>query len=177
MRHTTAIGWAICLLIQAIAAQNAGLTGFPDNPYDPYCAMACLRSIYTLQLSCSQSGDSVGMVQITTSSECWATNDPYLETLAWCMHLRCPNSVLESKREEFWETQATGQSSAGVKTVPAKWSYAEALAASPRAPTKQLSANATELNEVALVNPEVWQSQWNVLSEVQRQGTVGNAYG
>ena len=38
------------------------LNGLLANPYDPFCAMSCLQSLYGLQLSYSSIGDTVGMM-------------------------------------------------------------------------------------------------------------------
>ncbi|KAI0472640.1 ferric reductase like transmembrane component-domain-containing protein [Xylariaceae sp. FL0804] len=178
----------LLLLLPAVVTGQQGLTGFPTNIYDPFCAMACLRSISSLALSCSATdaaGQRVGMVAFSTSSACWASNTPYLTTLAWCMHARCGADdddgnvpPAASRLELFWETQATGQSSAGVATVPAKWSYAETLArVVARPPAVQLTAEDTELNETSLVPPETYRMQWNVLTGVQREATLENTYG
>ncbi len=169
--------WPACLLIRVVFGQ--GLTGFPANPYDPYCAMSCLRSLYSLLLSCSSTGDTIGMVTNPTSSSCWAGNTPYLTSLAWCIHAQCAEfDVPNSKLEWFWETEATGQSTAGEQLVPPKWSYAMALAnVNPQPPTNHLAATATELNVTSLVSPDVYLEQWNVLTAVQEEGTTENAYG
>ncbi|OCL07257.1 hypothetical protein AOQ84DRAFT_377858 [Glonium stellatum] len=123
-------------------------------------------------------GDTLGMMTMMTTSSCWATNTPYLTSLAWCMHTKCAKfNILNSKLEYFWEQEATGQSTAGVKIVPPKWSYAEALANVTTPPTKQLVANDTDLNTTSLVAPDVYQAQWNVLTSVQRETTIENSYG
>ncbi len=95
------------------------------------------------------------------------------------MHSKCPEfEVPSSKLEWFWETEATGQSTAGEQLVPPKWSYAIALSnVNPQPPTAQLAANATELNITSLVSPEVYLEQWNVLAAVQQEGAVENTYG
>ena len=154
------------------------LNGFPANPYDPYCAMSCLRSLYTLMLSCSSKGDTVGMMTAMTSSACWAENTPYLTSLAWCMHAKCGEyNIKNSKLELFWETQATGQSSAGEIGVPPKWSYSDALANVPSPPTVQLTPTDTSLNDTSLVPPLIYRKQWNVLTAVQRETVTENTYG
>ena len=168
---------SLCLLSTYVVGEGE-LTGFPANPYDPYCAMSCLRSLYALTLSCSNMGDTVGMMTMTTSSSCWASNTPYLTSLAWCMHTKCAEfDVPNSKLESFWEQEATGQSTAGVATVPAKWTFAEALANAPHPPTSQLTATDTELNSTSLVPLDVYQMQWNILTSVQREVTIENGYG
>ena len=171
--------WLVQLLVTSVLTQDGtGLTGFPTNIYDPFCAMTCLRSIYSLMLSCSSMGDTVGMMTMTTSTECWASNTPYLTTLAWCMHVKCAEfDIPNSKLEYFWETQATGQSTVGVRTVPAKWSYAEALANVPSPPTNQLTTDDMWLNTTSLVPQETYLAQWNILTRVQGESTTENKYG
>lgn len=135
--------WHACLLVTPTMAEN-GLTGLPAQSYDPLCAMACVRSLDTLSLSCSTGGGSVGMVAFTTSTECWAANDQYLISLAYCMRIQCARfGVLNSKLESFWELQATGQSNAGVRIIPAKWSFSEALEQLSSPPEITLASNAT----------------------------------
>jgi hypothetical protein len=121
----------------------------------------------------------VGMHAIMTSSTCWASNTPYLTSLAWCMHEKCSVelSIPNSKLEAFWESDATGQKSAGVKTVKPKWSYAEALAGVKERPKIQLTKEDMHLNATALVAPNVYQAQFNVLFSIQREVTVENGYG
>lgn len=94
------------------------------------------------------------------------------------MHKKCTESnISNSKLELFWETQATGQQNAGVKTVSPKWSYAEALANITEPPTTQLSADDMDLVATSIVSPDVYLKQWNVLTSIQRETSVENAYG
>ncbi|KAH8725772.1 ferric reductase like transmembrane component-domain-containing protein [Phaeosphaeriaceae sp. PMI808] len=167
----------LCLLVPCVLAEGE-ITGFPANPYDPYCAMFCLRSLSSLMLGCSSGGEHVGMHAMMTSTSCWASDTPYLTSLAWCMHEKCAaDNIPNSKLEWFWEHETTGQQSAGVKTVKPKWSYAEALAEVKSKPTFQLRRGDTELNATALVSPETYKAQWNVLFSIQREITVENGYG
>lgn len=175
--------WSAWLLAPSVFAGTpfqGAINGMPINPYYPFCAMTCLRSIYGLMLSCStMEAGTLGMMTMLTTSACWAENTPYLTTLAWCMHEKCAeynNTVAEF--EYFWETEATGQSNAGQTGVPPKWSYSESLAnvsASP--PTTVLDAMATWLNATSLVNPLVYEEQWNILTSVQRETAQENVFG
>ncbi|KIH93713.1 ferric reductase transmembrane component 4 [Sporothrix brasiliensis 5110] len=183
-------------LLHATAAFNAGaLTGVPANNYDPYCAMACIRSLNGLLLSCSStqgSGGMIGMVGFATSSACWASDTPYLTSLAYCMTVQCAvdefsrgEDIPASKLEWFWETEATGQIAAGAPTVTPKWTYAQALVeaqavvsnASASGGLPALAANATWLNTTSLVSPAVYRAQWNVLVAVQEETSKENRYG
>ena len=77
-------------ITNVFADDGSGLNGFPSNPYDPFCAMACVRSVSTLILDCSDVDHMSGMMAtVVTPSSCWASNTPYLTSLAWCMHEKC----------------------------------------------------------------------------------------
>lgn len=173
--------WPVWLLAASALAGvpfQGALNGFPANPYDPFCAMTCLRSLYGLTLSCSSKGDTIGMMTMTTTSACWAENTPYLTSLAWCMHIQCAQyDIPNSKFELFWETETTGQSSAGQIGVPPKWSYAESLGKIPTPPKAQLTPDDTWLNETSLVPPLVYEEQWNILTSVQDETVHENTYG
>ena len=155
--------WSACLLATSVLAGtrfSGTLHGFPVNPYDPLCAMSCLRSLYGLTLSCSSMGDTVGMMSMVTTSACWADNTHYLTSLAWCMHTRCAEyNIANSKLEYLWETKSTGQSDAGEIGVPAKWSYSEALTNIASPPMIQLTPTDEWLNDTSLVSPLVYQKQ------------------
>jgi hypothetical protein len=86
-------------------------------------------------------------------------------------------NIRNSKFESFWELQATGQTNAGVQSVPAKWSYSEALAQLSSQPTVMLAANATWLNQTSLVNSATYTAQYNVLYAVQRETSFENLSG
>jgi hypothetical protein len=172
--------WAIWLFALATDAASTeyGLTGFPANSYDPICATACLRSFSMLTLNCSSEGVTVGMVTFQTSTECYATNTAYLTSVAWCAHTKCMDfKPSASLLEYWWDMQITGQKSAGVVTVPAKWTYAEALAQVETPPTIQLQLADTTLNTTSLTSPNVYKPQYNVLYSTQREGTVENGFG
>jgi hypothetical protein len=118
------------------------------------------------------------MSTIMTTTKCWASNDPYLTSLAWCIHVECADyNIPASKPEYFWETQSTGQSDAGVQTVAAKWTYGHTLAQVAQPPTLHFTATDTDLNTTSIVSPAVYQAQYNVLSDIQLETTVENAHG
>jgi hypothetical protein len=177
------IVWSGALIATSVLAKtpfNGALNGMPVNPYDPYCAMSCLRSIYGLMLDCSSMSptNTLGMMTFMTSSACWAINTPYLTTLAYCMKVKCAEFDIPASRFElFWEQEATGQSSAGEVGVVPKWSYSEALANITTPPTYVLPANATDLNFTSLVNPLFYLEQWNVLTAVQIETATENRFG
>jgi hypothetical protein len=152
MRHPLKLLLAICLHSTSVFAIGE-LTGFPANPYDPYCAMSCLRSFSSLMLACSGGGEHVDMHAVMTSSACWANDTPYLTSLAWCMHEKCSVElkIPNSKLERFWETDATGQQSAGLYhpsgVTQRLW---------PRSTASQLS-NCPEMTWISM--PLLWSHQ------------------
>ncbi|CAK7201623.1 hypothetical protein SEUCBS139899_004332 [Sporothrix eucalyptigena] len=186
---------ALSTLFSSASAGAGSLTGIPVNNYDPYCAMACVRSLNGLMLSCSAemgSGGMVGMEDFSTSSACWASNTPYLTSLALCMELQCAKeeytlgeAIPASKSEWFWETEATGQTTTGIVTVMPKWTYAQALVqaqaavanASSTGGLPTLDADAMWLNTTSLVSPTTYTAQWNVLVAVQQETTKENIFG
>lgn len=106
-------------------------------------------------------GGGGGHSMSMTPPECFAADGPFLTSVAWCLHSKCAaaSGVPASKLESFWEQFVTG--SAG--KVPARWTYAEALAVvDPRPPPRQLGASDRELNATSIVNPVVYLMQWNV---------------
>jgi hypothetical protein len=166
------------LATTAAACTSKGLTGFPALTWNPLCASACLRSLSSLHLSCTGESEMVGMVMVMTTTECYAENEAFLTSLAWCVNVECADGDYSSVLlEYFWDEQATGQKSAGQAAVPAKWTYAEALSHVTSPPTFQLLQSDTHLNRTSLVPPETYRAQLNVLSSVQEETIRENGYG
>lgn len=131
-----------------------------------------------LTLSCSSEGVTVGMQVFETSSECFSQNDPYLKSVALCAHTKCEDAQSSASLMEYWwDMQITGQKTAGVPTVPAKWSYGEALSKVKSLPVLQLTSSDTALNETSLAPPDVYLAQFNALWSTQNSGVVANQYG
>lgn len=174
---TLALATAVSLLLHYALAfgEMEGMQGY--HSYDPLCAMACLRSIYSMMLDCSDGGQRLGMMGMMTSTTCWAQNTPYLTTLAYCMSVKCDEDTPRSKLETFWENEATGQKSAGIATVPAKWSYGDALAHVDGTPSVQLTATDTMLNTTSLVDESTYKAQYNVLYVTMNSGSTLAHYG
>lgn len=92
------------------APPSRGLVGFGIPMYEPPCAFACQRILSKSKLSCStppvadrwHGGSGLGF---DTSDECYASDDNFLLSLAWCLHERChePTWVLE----RFWATETS----------------------------------------------------------------------
>lgn len=73
-----------------------GLVGYGITMYKPSCVFACRDAISGATLNCSTTGSDgmdgmsgmsmSGMVMTDTS--CYATDDAFLHTLAWCVSIR-----------------------------------------------------------------------------------------
>lgn len=152
------------------------LVGYGVYPYEPPCAYACSRSLSSLTLECSSdmsSGSGMDSDSDMTSPECRAGDTPWLTTLAWCMRTRCAEyNVSTSELEAFWEKQCTGD-----PIVVPKWGYSTTLFNIAQTPTRELTDADDTLNLTALVNPTVYNAQYNALTAVQRENVVESGYG
>lgn len=91
------------------------------------------------------------------SPECYASNKPYLQTLAYCMEQRCPDDVKTSARDRFFEMSIGGR----LKQPPVPvYSYVEALLSIEHAPTNNTSAEEM-LTQASLVDLEDYISNFN----------------
>lgn len=83
-----------------------GLIGYGINMYSPNCCSSCRDVLSGSQLNCSDVMDMEGMAgmdmtgsDFTTSAECYATDDAFLQSMAICISQRCPTdpSVVDLK--------------------------------------------------------------------------------
>lgn len=181
MRISSSGFFLLCLLAEPIFAswvptKKTGLIGIQGfNIYDPVCAHACFRLFsngFTLECTTTASGgghEGHSASTSTTSPECRASNFPYLSSLSWCIHTKCPPETPASKIELFWQTQITGD----VKVVP-KWSYGEVLANITEMPTQV--QNGTVLTITSLT-PERWGFIRNALWYFYRETCLESVYG
>jgi hypothetical protein len=82
-----------------LSAAAEDIFGLRKSIYVPRCAHACRTSIQESPLECS-SGTG-------TSAQCFASNGPYLQTLAFCIANHCtdvPNIELDT----FWSRYVVG---------------------------------------------------------------------
>ncbi|KAL3481257.1 ferric reductase like transmembrane component-domain-containing protein [Aspergillus californicus] len=117
--------WALLLLASpahcvTVGRAGHGFVGYGITMYKPPCAFACKATIGN-PLNCTMSSDEhmhmkrhgdshsteelpMGdgwMVEASPSAECYATNDAFLQTLAYCMHSYCTEA--NSTLQKFWE--------------------------------------------------------------------------
>jgi hypothetical protein len=98
---------------------------------------------------------------------CYASDDAFLGSLAWCIHSRCNNLSLW-QGEQWWATAATGD-----PDVPPQYSFADALPQSE--PNATVTKN-SPLNVVSKVQDADYQHAWNTYAESDRVEIAGSTY-
>ncbi|KAK7042584.1 ferric reductase like transmembrane component-domain-containing protein [Favolaschia claudopus] len=152
----------------------AGINGFYF--YDPYCAHGCFRSFSPYTLSCSDTISAGGHITGDEAAHnlalCRASSFPYLSSIAWCIHLYCPDDTRASKIETFWETEITGDA----KVLPI-WSFGEVMANITVPPTVVAMGQDLVLNSTMLTTEENWQTTWITLYYFFRETALESYYG
>ncbi|KAH7401163.1 ferric reductase like transmembrane component-domain-containing protein [Phaeosphaeria sp. MPI-PUGE-AT-0046c] len=138
-----------------------GLIGYGITMYDPGCAAACRDTVSSWMLDCGDAGNGGAshhgeMHHETPSPLCYATNDPFLQTLALCMNMHCEGETI-SKLENWWEKYLVGRQPGQPQP---KVSYQQALAAISRRPTT-IIGDENILNATSLVDDDIWLSNYN----------------
>ncbi|KAF2007501.1 hypothetical protein P154DRAFT_614840 [Amniculicola lignicola CBS 123094] len=157
----------IALFLGAASAHTSGgrkghgLIGYGTKMYDPPCAYACRDLSTGWMLDCGDDheagqGHHSDMEMATPSPNCYATNDPFLQTLAWCISTHCQN-VKMSKLEKYWKMNVAGRQQ--VQPSP-KYSYQVALARVTEPPTEIVDSEAV-LNTTSLVDEESYVASFN----------------
>ncbi|KAL2810538.1 hypothetical protein BJX63DRAFT_444717 [Aspergillus granulosus] len=191
--------WALFLLLTQLATcmsagrARHGLIGYGISMYNPPCAHACRASIPN-PLNCTMTSDShmhmgkrahghtetteelpMGdgwMVEASPSPECYATNDAFLESLAFCMHSRCTTES-NSTLQEYWELNVAGRMPG--QPLP-KMSYEDAFQTIDGTPP--LIANTSViLNATGVVPEDTYMVEYRTLTTFERVETAHERYG
>jgi hypothetical protein len=156
-----------------------GLIGYGIDMYKPTCAFACRDSISSSTLKCTTTSDMTDMPGMDmdmgsgeTEPDCYATDDAFLQTLAWCISIHCKD-VPEWKLERYWMMNVPGN--AAVQPIP-KHTYQETLAMIIIAPTETL-VGGEPLNKTSMVSEDDWLSNFNADSEFEVQEATHERYG
>ncbi|KAI1209537.1 uncharacterized protein F4807DRAFT_96622 [Annulohypoxylon truncatum] len=156
-----------------------GLIGHGITMYDPTCAFSCHDVISSYQLSCSVLSDQDDMdmggmsgPMIMTSSDCYANDDNFLHSMAYCISTHCPH-VSDTRLEHYWEYFLVGRSP-GQPTPKETYSIA-LLHADP--PPKVTVALQALLNTTTLVDEEEYLASYNSLSLCEETDTRQSNFG
>ena len=139
-----------------------GLIGYGITMYKPNCAFSCRAAISSATLECSTMMEMEGMemdmedMMYETSPDCYATDDAFLQTMAYCISSKCED-VSKWELEKYWQANIPG--SKAVQPVP-KWTYQQALE-KVTSPPNEAMASGGELNQTMLVNEDDWLANWN----------------
>ncbi|KAL2830323.1 ferric reductase [Aspergillus cavernicola] len=164
-----ATGWLFLSLVQQVQSEH-GLVGYGISMYNPACAFAC-RAAITNPLNCSMDAgqdmdmdtDASWMVEEAPTPDCYATNDPFLQTLAYCMYDRCLTEA-NSTLQKYWETNVAGTES----DVPSpKESYEEALKSIQSVPGI-ITDSSTVLNSAGRLSDEVYALNYKKLTVFEK---------
>jgi hypothetical protein len=166
---------SLFLAIQNVSAGGNGIIGFGLSLYQDQCCQACYDSLSTLYLTCttfpsdmSTDMDMSGMVMMgTTSAECYATNSPWLQTMAYCIQSNCDaHGYPADKQATCFSTHAV----AGASTP----TFQESLPSA--APTVEVEADAMWLNVTSLVNSDTYYSTYGTETEFARSEYIHTRY-
>ena len=106
-----------------------------------------------------------------TPLDCYANDDVFLTTLAYCISQRCNEDGLPTwELEKYWAESATGS-----PTVPAKWSYSEALQ-EVTIPPNITYVRGTALFQTSLVNQSSYDGQYRAAEVLDSVSATGNKY-
>ena len=167
------------------AAVKNGIVGFGISLFQDLCCQSCHDSLSSLYLSCTTFEDQggggmpgmdmdmvsmgMGMGMGETSEECYATNMPWLQTMAYCIQQNCNADGYYSveKQASCFRTQAA----AGNALTP---TFKDSLPAT--APTVELSEEDLWLNVTSLVNRNTYYATHGTLKEFARSEYIHTRY-
>ena len=73
----------------SLLSSGHGVSGLGLALFTPSCCYSCLNSFWALSLPCSST--QLNQTFAVDSPRCLASNGMYLESLAWCMRMKCPS--------------------------------------------------------------------------------------
>jgi hypothetical protein len=157
---------------------HGGMVGLGQAQYSPVtCAYACRNAASGWMIDCGDS-DMSGMDGMPDmhmsmpSPQCFAANDPYLQTLAWCIKTRCPASLTMSQLEAFWQLNVAGRL---LHPPTPKYSYQVALSHVTTPPTAVVNSSEV-LNRTSLVGDWIYEAQYGSLAGIEMNVSLSNQY-
>jgi len=154
-----------------------GTVGLGQEQYAPVtCAYSCRNSISGWMLDCPDAehhhGGGGGMMMAHTSPACFASNDPFLTSLAWCIKTHCPDTIPISLLERYWEMNVAGRKDD--QPLP-KYSYQDALARITTPPT-EVHNSSFVLNQTELVSEFFYSMVYGSLEGIEINISLCNQY-
>ncbi|KAE9978934.1 hypothetical protein EG327_007195 [Venturia inaequalis] len=143
-------------------AKDTGLIGYGINRWQPRCAFSCQNALTSSPLACTIFGPGP-----VTTRICYASDEAYLGSLAWCIQSRCDDLPLWQD-EEWWTTMATGD-----PKMRTTWSFSQAL---PETEPNITMVRMKPLKLVSKVSDRDYQKSWNAYAESERVEKEGSKY-
>lgn len=166
----------VLLLNSVVVAQQKriehGVLGYGIDALNPACAFACRESISGATLNCSELVSDPSADEVSTSTKCYATDDAFLQTLAWCMQFYCKD-VSKWQLEKFWKENVAG--SYQIQPEP-KYSYEQALARISNPPIAVFNRTGS-LKETSVVFDGVWSANYDTDTDFMYRETLQELYG
>ena len=152
-----------------------GLIGYGISMYNPLCAFACRDVLSTSMLNCSVPMDTSDMgmdMGSATSPECYATDDAFLQSLAYCISTHCRDAAVWDL-ERYWSANAPGTE----RTQPSpKASYQQTLANIDTEPTGTIVIG-EDLNKTMAVSHEDYEASYNAQGVFEKMEIKHETYG
>ncbi|KAH6625273.1 ferric reductase like transmembrane component-domain-containing protein [Boeremia exigua] len=165
-----------CLLGLALSSTTSALIGYGKSMYDPPCAFACRDIFSGAMLACSGHDHATGAHshgQGATSPECYASDTPWLTTLANCINMTCTDTA-PWKLEKYWTERVTGRFTG----VLPNWTYQETLVQMQGTePPSRLLEEDEMLNFTASYDEETWESTRGALQSFEAMEVTHSRYG
>lgn len=161
-----------------------GLIGYGITMYKPNCAVSCRAVISSSALNCSTQSmegmDGMSMAEmsgmtISTSATCYATDDIFLRTLAYCMSTHCSGTekVPAWELEQWWLLNIADR----IQNPPIpKWTYQQALDKVTTTPNVTL-VSGDPLNQTSLVAETDYTSNFNAQGMFEEMEITHERYG
>ncbi|KAF2687480.1 ferric reductase-like protein transmembrane component 4 [Lentithecium fluviatile CBS 122367] len=154
-----------------------GLIGYGIEMYNPLCAYSC-RAVFSMSaLNCSTMMGMEGMegmadmAMAETSPECYATDDAFLQSMAYCISAKCTD-LSKWKLEKYWKDNIVG--TAPVQPDP-KSTYQETLSNITSPPTEAMTSG-DALNKTMLVDEEGYLQNWNAMGSFEKAEGIHEKY-
>ncbi|CAI6332360.1 unnamed protein product [Periconia digitata] len=152
----------LSLAFLAFTGTASAMIGYGIEMYKPNCAFACRNSMSSVMLSCSDMDMAGGHHghggAMPTSPECYAEDEPWLTSLAYCINETCDDTVAPWVLEKYWFDQCTGDKTG----VQPKWTYQQSLEQlqNKSAPTKKIGDLGEHdiLDSTMLYDDFLWES-------------------
>jgi hypothetical protein len=149
-----------------VTGSNVGVVGLGRTIFEPLCCYGCLASLWGLTLDCT--GRENPKNPIGSSPGCHSTNTPYLNSLAYCIQLKCASdNVSLSESETCWNAVA------GDGDIVS--SLQDNLPVT--SPTTQLAYDASSLSQASLVNDQYYEDSRETIQRYVKQETAHALYG